>query len=187
MKTLLVLIPLAIIGSVSSQAALPTGVSVNIQPIVGYSFERKSNPERKERVLTYGARVIAGYRILSAEAEYTRGDSDAVYPAQDLRIEELTEKARLGLRSTYDLASLLSFTLRGGAEAGRRNTERTLAGVTTKSESPTTVDPYLGAGLGIHLGNTLSLNAEAVATIKDVNDLTKNEYTTTLGFTISVF
>jgi len=161
-------------------------MTVNLQPIVGYSFERKSNPDRKERVFIYGARVTAGYRILSAEGEYTRGDSDATYTAQDLRIKELSEKARVGIRSTYDLASLLSFTLRGGGEANRTTTERTIAGVTTKSKSPTNLDPYIGAGLGVHLGSVVTLNAEAVATIKDVHDLNKNEYTTTLGFTLSI-
>src|SRR5690606_20393379 len=118
-----------------------------------------------------GARVVAGYRLLSGEIEYTRGQSDANYPLTDLRIEETTERVRAGIRSTYDLGSILSFTGRGGAEIGRRNTESTTAGVTTKSESPTRVDPYVGAGIGIHLGKTLSLNAEALATIKDVKDM----------------
>lgn len=179
------LLPLFFFSS-ASQAAIPTGMTVNLQPIVGYSFEKKSNPDRKERVFIYGARVTAGYRILSAEGEYTRGNSDAEYTAIDLHIKELSEKARVGIRSTYDLASLLSFTLRGGGEANRTTTERTTAGVTTKSQSPTNLDPYLGAGLGIHLGPVISLNAEAVATIKDVHDLKKNEYTTTIGFTLSI-
>ena len=187
MKALLLLLPFTLLMATSGEAAIPTGMSVTIQPIVGYSFERKSNPDRKERVLVYGGRVIAGYRLLSAEAEYTRGDSDAVYSNPSLRIEELSEKARLGIRSTYDLAMILSFTARGGGEASRRTTERTESGVTTKSKSPTVVNPYLGAGLGVHLGSFVSLNAEVVATIPDVNDLSRNEYTTTLGVTLSVF
>jgi len=187
MKVLYVLIPFTLLTATQGQAAIPTGMSVTVQPIVGYSFEKKSNPERRERVFIYGARVIAGYRIVSAEAEYTRGDSDAVYSNPDLRIKELSEKARLGIRSTYDLASILSVTARGGGEASRRTTERTEAGVTTNSKSPTTINPYLGAGLGFHLGSKVSLNAEVVATIPDVTDLRQNEYTTTLGLTISIF
>lgn len=176
---------LTLAAPLAASAAIPDGVTYTIEPIVGYELQRRTDPDRIERSLVYGARVIAGYRLLSAEAEYTRGNSDETYGSPETKIEETTEKVRAGLRSTYDLGSFLSATLRGGAEMGKRNTKRTTSGVTTETKSPSKVDPYLGAGVGIHFGPQFSLTAEAVATVKDTKDLKKNEYTTTLGVKVN--
>lgn len=171
--------------STPALAALPKGVSVTVEPIVGYELQRKSDPERTKLVLVYGARAIAGYKILSGEVEYTRGQSDETFGTPTTQVEETSEKIRAGLRSQKDLGKILSLTLRGGAEAGRRNTKTTVNSVTTESESPTKVDPYLGTGLALNLGTQISLTAEAVATIKDTKDMKKNEYATTFGLRVN--
>jgi hypothetical protein len=159
-------------------------VSYSIEPIVGYEFQKKDNPARTKAVFTYGARVIAGYKILSAEGEYTQGKSDEFFGDTGTRIEEKTEKARLGLRSTYSLGSFLDWFLRGGAEGQRRNTRRTVGGVATENDSPAKVFPYVGTGVSLFLARQLALNASVVATVKDLNDLGQTEYSTSFGLSI---
>lgn len=162
------------------------GITYTIEPIVGYELQRKTNPDRSRLELTYGARVVAGYRILSAEAEYTLGNSDELFPDTGSRVEEKTTKIRLGLRSTYAIGSMLDWTLRGGAEDQKIHTKTTLSGVVTESDSPSRVYPYVGTELGIALGSALSLNAGVLATLKDLDDLKKTEFTTTLGLKIAL-
>lgn len=179
----ILLVFLAILSSTAG-AAEYEGVSYTIEPIVGYAFERKDDPPRAKRVLTYGARVIAGWRILSAELEYTQGDSDELFTSGK-RIEEKTERLRAGLRSTWALGSIVDWFLRGGGEAQKRERTTTISGVSTRTESPSRVYPYVGTGLAVHLGSALSLNASATATIKDTSDLKQNEYSTSLGVSLN--
>jgi hypothetical protein len=172
----------ALVLSVRARAAELEGVSYTVEPIVGYSFERKSDPARSKLVLTYGARVIAGYRILSAEAEYTQGKSEEAFPTTFTTIDEKTERMRVGLRSTFGIGEILDWHLRGGGEAQKRHRTTTVSGVSTESDSPSKVYPYVGTGLELRLGSVVSLNASAVATLKDLHDMKQNEYSTTLGF-----
>jgi hypothetical protein len=81
---------------------------------------------------------------------------------------------------------MLDWFLRGGAEAQRINRTTTISGIATASETPMKLYPYIGTGIGIALGSTLSLNAGVTATVKDLNDLNKTEYTTTLGIKIGL-
>lgn len=168
------------------QAADYQGISYSVEPIVGYELQKKDNPFRTRSELVYGARVVAGYKILSAEGEYTIGNSDEIIAGTNERIEEKTEKIRLGLRSSYSLGSMLDWTLRGGAEAQKIHTKSTISGVVTESDSPSKVYPYIGTDLGINLGSQLSLHAGVVATLKDLNDFKKTEYTTTLGVRVAL-
>jgi hypothetical protein len=161
-------------------------VTYSIEPIIGYELQRKDAPTRTRLELTYGARLVAGYQILSVEAEYTQGKSDEEFPDLSERIEEKTEKIRIGLRSTYALASMLDATLRGGAEDQKIHTRKTLSNVVTESDSPSKVYPYVGVGLSVSLGSNLSLNGNVVATLKDLGDMKKNEYTTTFGVRIAL-
>ena len=187
-RTLLLPALAAVAATVGAQAASPRleGVTYTVEPIVGYELQRKTNPDRSRLELTYGARVVAGYRILSVEGEYTLGNSDEVFPDTGRRIEEKTTKIRLGLRSTYAIGSMLDWTLRGGAEDQKIQTKSTLSGVVTETGSPSKVYPYIGTELGIALGSALSLNAGVLATLKDLNDLKKTEFTTTLGLKIAL-
>lgn len=170
----------------AAHAADVNGITYSIEPIIGYELQRKSDPERSKLVLTYGARVIAGYKILSAEAEYTQGKSDEFFSNTNTRIEEKTEKVRAGLRSTYSLGSVLDWFLRGGAEAQKINRTTTISGVSSSTETPSKVYPYVGTGLSIALGSQVSLNGSITATLKDLNDMKQNEYTTTFGVKIAL-
>ena len=183
----------AALAAILGMTALPSAraasfdakdITYSIEPIIGYELQRKTDPERSKLVLTYGARAIAGYKILSAEAEYTQGNSDERF-SNGNRVEEKSEKIRVGLRSTYSLGSALDWFFRGGAEAQKLARTTTAAGVSSTTHSPTNVYPYLGTGVSIALGTQLSVNASILATLKDLNDFKETEYTTTLGVKIA--
>jgi hypothetical protein len=161
-------------------------ITYTVSPIIGYEMQKKENPTRTKLELTYGVRVVAGYKILSAEGEYTQGKSSEDFFAPVEHIEEKTEKIRVGLRSTYSLGSMLDWTLRGGAEDQKIHTSTTISGTTTESDSPSKVYPYVGTELSIALGSTLSLNGGILATLKDLNDFKKTELTTTFGIKIAL-
>ena len=188
MKIRRVLAAFIVLGTSTTAQASPDlkDVTYSIEPIVGYELQRKSDPERSKLVLTYGARVIAGYKILSAEGEYTQGKSDELFASTGTRIEEKSEKIRAGLRSTYSLGSMLDWFLRGGAEAQKIHRTTTVSGVATESDSPSKVYPYVGTGLSIALGSQFSLNGSITATLKDLNDLKQTEYTTTFGIKVAL-
>lgn len=171
-------------AATTANAADYKGITYSIEPIIGYELQRKEAPTRKKLVLTYGARVIAGYKILSGEGEYTQGRSDEFFSDINTRIEEKTEKFRAGLRSSYTLGTMLDWHLRGGAEAQKTHTKSTLNGAVTETDSPSKVYPYVGTGVAVHLGTHLSLNAGILATLKDLNDFKQTEYSTTLGVSI---
>ena len=179
-SSLLFASPLARAASIDTK-----DITYSIEPIIGYELQRKTDPDRSKLVLTYGARVIAGYKILSAEAEYTQGKSDEMF-SNGNRVEEKSEKIRAGLRSTYSLGSMLDWFLRAGAEAQKIARTTTTSGVSTTTHLPTNVYPYVGTGVSIALGSQLSVNASVLATLKDLNDLKQTEYTTTLGVKIAL-
>lgn len=179
------LIALILVLVPQAQAADLKDVTYSIEPIIGYELQRKSNPTRDKLVLSYGARAVAGYKILSAEGEYTQGKSDEYFSTTSTRIEEKSEKIRLGLRSTYAIASLLDWFFRAGAEAQKRHTTETVGSAVTESDSPYKVYPYVGTGASVTLGSKLSLNVGVLATLKDINDLKQTEYSTTFGLNIN--
>lgn len=172
--------------AVESRAAEQKGVVYAVEPIVGYEFQRKENPDRTKGVLAYGARLTAGYKILSLEAEYTQGQSDERFLETDLSIQEKTQRYRLGLRSTYAIAGMLDVFLRGGAEAQNSHVKTTTSGVLSERDTPSKVYPYLGTGLTFKLAQNLALNASVTATFKDFKDLSQTEFATAFGVRVSI-
>ena len=162
-------------------------VTYSVEPVAGYELQHKSEPAPHAKLaLIYGARVIAGYKIVALEGEYTRGSSDEDFADQSLRLEELTEKLKVGLRTAYDVASILKLSLRGGGEMSQHHTKSTSAGILTESDSPSKLAPYLGGGLACALGSKVSLTAEGTVTFRDLNDLGQSEYQGTFGLRLSL-
>ncbi len=159
-------------------------ITYTIEPIIGYEYQKKTDPIRSKLVLTYGARIIAGYKVISGEGEYTTGQSDEVFPEIFTQIIEKTEKARLGLRTSYAIGSMLDSYLRAGGEAQKKHTIKTIVLTVTETDSPYKVYPYIGTGLTLKLGSHFGLNANVLATLKDINDLTQTEYSTSVGVSI---
>jgi hypothetical protein len=186
MRTVKIFAFVACLFPTFAHAADYRGITYTVEPIVGYTYQRNADPVGTKLALTYGARVVAGYKILSGEAEYTIANTDSEFPTTPERIQIKTEEIRAGLRSTYSLGSFLDWFLRGGAEVQRTHTKDTVAGVLTESDSPSDVYPYVGTGVSIALGSTLDLNADVTATVKDLHDMKQNEYRTTVGIQIAV-
>ncbi|RYZ67682.1 MAG: hypothetical protein EOP09_10625, partial [Proteobacteria bacterium] len=135
-----------------------------IEPVVGYQLQRKSNPERTTKSLSYGGRLVFGPTLLSLETEYNRAKSDENFPDLALKVVDVTERYRVGLRSDLSTGLLSFFRVRGGAEGRKITSDRTLSGTTTRNVSPTYVFPYVGAGLGMSIAPGTRVIAEVTAT-----------------------
>lgn len=162
-------------------------IGFSVEPIIGYDRVQKltPTPHTSDR-LVYGGRLIVGVPLLSIEAEYTHGTDSESFPTEGISTRDTADKGKLGLRSAIKLGKLVSFVARAGAQGSRTVHEETSGGVTTRTEGPIEYDPYAGAGLRVQLGrrSKFSFGADVTAVITDTNDLSKNEYLLTSGFTI---
>jgi hypothetical protein len=172
-------------GTLGARPAAAAGFGLTLEPIIGYERVQKliPDPHYTTRML-YGARMTFGFLILSVEGELTRSNDEEAFTSQDLATKDVTDKLRAGLRSGFRMGSLLQLHIRGGGQASRNHHEETRAGVTSTSEDPLVVKPYLGAGLRAALAPKIYGTAEVVTVIRDLNDLQQNEYQLTAGFSI---
>ena len=163
----------------------PGLLGVDLEPVVGYERAQTliPTPHSKDR-LVYGARASAGFLFLAAEGEYLRGTSTEAFPDMGLSTKDTSDIAKVGLRGRIKFVTLLSLVLRAGGQAKKNRHESTVGGVTTVTDDPVVVHPYAGAGLTFRLGNNFAFTAEIVAVILDKNNLSRNEYQTTAGFTV---
>lgn len=145
---------------------------VSVEPVVGYEREVKLVPTMHtvERFF-YGARLIAGYPLLSAEAEYTRANDTEEFPTQNLTIKDQTDKLKVGVRSTPSIGKILFLSLRAGVQASRNNHQEILNNVSTVTDQPLEYDPYAGAGLRLVLGKKMSLAFDFTGVLRDTADL----------------
>lgn len=159
----------------------------DIEPIVGYERVQKLIPtaHTSDR-LVYGARVTAGFPLLAAEAEYLRGTDTESFPSQNLEVTEVSDKAKLGVRSSLALGKLVRLTARGGAQAKQNERTEVLNGVTTVTKDPLVYNPYAGAGLKVGLGKRFALSGDMVVVFGDFPNMDKNEYQVTLGFSVKL-
>lgn len=173
-------------GVLNAGAAEYKNITYTIEPIVGYTQEKKENPARTKGGLTYGARVIAGWKIISGEAEYTETKTEELLSSPPEEIDDKTQRARLGIRSAYSLGSKLDWYLRGGGELQKTHSVVTALSASTTTDSNWKGYPYVGTGVSVHLGDALSLTGSVTATMKDLNDFNKTEYSFTGGISIHV-
>ena len=187
MKTIYVLVALLSFGFVSARSAhaVASPVTIGVEPIIGYERVQKFVPERhtKDR-LTYGARVTAGIPLVSGEAEYTRGTDTEDFPAQALTTKDMDDKLKVGLRSSMNVSSLLSFQARAGGQAKRNTHEETASGVTTQTVGDITYRPYAGMGLSSKMIPGFELSGGVTVVFNKFPDMSQNEYQSTLGMRI---
>lgn len=160
-------------------------LSLEIEPIVGYEHIQKLVPYRhtKERIV-YGARVLAGIPLISAEAELTRGTDTELFPDRGLATKDTTDKAKLGLRATFRLIGVVYGFGRAGGQASKNRHEETRAGVTTVTEEPIYLKPYVGAGLRARLTHHFRFDADFTVIFHDTHNWKYYEYQTSAGFAI---
>jgi hypothetical protein len=156
-----------------------------LEPVVGYERVEKLVPTAHTRDrLVYGGRLTLGVIWVAVEAEYLTSNDVENFVAEGLSTKDVTERAKAGLRFSMNLARVLAFTLRGGAQASRNRHTETLAGITLTTLEPLTYRPYLGAGLTATLARNLAFRADVTTVFKDFPSLLGAEYQLTAGFVI---
>ncbi len=160
-------------------------IGVGVEPVIGYQRSQKlvPTPHTKDG-LTYGARLTAGVPLISLEAEYLRGNDSEWFPDLDLTVKDESDKAKLGLRSTFPLVGFLSAFVRGGGQASRYKHTEVTGGVSAESTTPIKYYPYLGAGLRARLGRSVSLIGDVTTVFHNFPSMNDNEYQATAGFVV---
>lgn len=160
--------------------------TVEIIPIVGYERIQKlvPTPHTKERIV-YGARLITGLPLISAEVEYTRGTDNEDFPELRLFTKDETDKVKLGLRSVIRLVGIVYAFGRAGGQAKKNKHTETRNGVTTVTEDPIYVHPYIGAGVRARLGRNVRFEADFTFIFPDTKNFSNYEQQTTAGFAIA--
>ena len=163
------------------------GLPIKLEPIVGLERVQKWEPNHHTKTrLIYGARLLVGYSLLSLESEYTQGKDDESFAEQDLRIEEKSQRIKLGLRSSFRFATLLRFYLRAGAQASKSEVTRTESGVSETRDRATRVAPYAGTGFSLSLLRNISASGGITVIFTDYPRSGDKEYQSTLGFSVSI-
>lgn len=159
---------------------------LQVQPIVGLERIQKLSPVVKTKTRTVvGARALFGPPGFSLEAEVTRAsDSETLYE-QDLKEEEESYAAKLGVRSSFNLA-ILRWYLRAGGQARRSEVTRTQAGVTTKFNPAVNLSPYAGTGFSVNLAGNLFANGGVTVIFTGKPKGSDREYQTTFGFGVRI-
>ncbi len=139
--------------------------SITISPLFGveHTQNRYPEPARTSSKTFFGLRVLAGVQLLSMEFEGTQSNGSRTYPSENLKIEDQVQRVMLGVRSTFNLNTILAYFLRAGA---RGTNEKTVITNTATDEKETKTpplywDPYAGTGLHISLAQFLDLNLGA--------------------------
>ena len=157
--------------------------SLNLYPIIGLERVQKiePTPHTKSRLI-YGLGLRYGPPALAAEAEVTRGSDDESFPDRNLMIKETATNVMLGLRSSFQFASLLRWYLRAGGHARKTERERTENGVTSETDPAVYVSPYAGTGLSVNVLNKFTINGGVTVIFTGKPKVSDHEYQTTLGF-----
>lgn len=159
--------------------------SFKLEPVIGYERVQSEVGGRSVRNrLVYGARGTFGYRIISGELEYLRGQDTQVLTS-GTSILERTERARIGARSGYTMGEMLVLSARAGLEARSLFRETTpSSGSKTTVREPLAYAPYAGTDLSFKLAEAMQLSLGAVVVFKDFPDMSKNDYQTTFSLGI---
>lgn len=150
-------------------SALPSfaqsSFTIKFEPLYGveHTLNRYPEPARYSTRTFFGARILAGTTLLSAELEGTQSNDRRDYPSQNLKTEDQVQRAMLGLRTTIPATSWLGTFARAGVRASKEKTIITNTATDTQEtkEPPLQFDPYAGAGIQLALGSALAANAGA--------------------------
>lgn len=189
MKRIYIILTIFILtlSKASAVVSLPMGSgALRITPIVGYERVVKVSPVQKTKTrMVYGVNLTFGPSYLSAEAEVTQSkDSETLYE-DDIKEEEESTAAKLGLRSSFNLG-VLNWYLRAGAQARQSKYTTTTAGVTTVREPAIYVSPYAGTGFNFNLFGNLFANGGITVIFTGRPKGSDREYQTTLGFGVRI-
>lgn len=164
------------------QASEAAENKITLEPLVGMETVLVRYPEPPSYLTraTYGARVLYGTTPLSAELEYTEAQSRKDYTDSDQKVFDKSQRASVGIRSTYGLGDYLGIYGRIGGRASQGKTEITTGSLSEIKDHPLVVNPYAGAGLQLAFSSILAVNA-GVTLIRNSEDKYDSQYT--LGLT----
>ena len=165
------------------------GFQISIEPILAYELTQVNQPSLHTRgMLMYGGRIVAGHKLISAEGEYTLGNTEEVYAGLDQRIQTHKQNARLGARSELMVVPGVDFVMRAGGQASQTKVETT----TISSGSSVTVNPdweihpYAGLGVKAHVFKAITASVEATYLFRSVKDWSQNDVQTALSLKIAL-
>lgn len=170
---------------ISLSASAQGNFTIKFEPLYGveHVLNRYPEPARYSTRTFFGARVLAGTTLLSAELEGTQSNSRRDYPSQNQKTEDQAQRAMAGLRTTIPATEWLGAFARAGVRASKEKTVITNTATDTREtkEPPVQFDPYAGAGIQIALGSALAANAGATWIFIDDG---KPDVQYTLGLTL---
>ncbi len=162
---------------------------LTITPIIGVERvqELLPTPMMRTRIIV-GAAALYRIPLGTAEAEFTHGQNTTYDSTTSTTYKYVGQKLRLGLRGQFHMGAALSSHLRAGAQLKQNILTKIVSGASSTTSTTTKVDPYLGAGLAIHLFQTFSLTADitAVYTPSSTPELSDFEIQPSVGFNISI-
>jgi hypothetical protein len=148
------------------------------EPIYGVetSMVRYPEPSRYVSRATYGVRMLYGLTIFSGELELTQAKSREDYPGTDQKVEDTSDRASLGFRSTFGIGQYFGFYFRAGGRASQGKTKITTAGVEETKDNPLRLDPFAGTGIQLAFAANLGLNA-GVTLVRNGENKYDTQYT----------
>ncbi len=181
------IISLFILFQTSHVLGASSNENLTITPIVGVERVQKFQPtvQMKTRAI-FGVRGVYKLPIASAEGEVTRGQDTSNDVTNSTSYKDVEDKARLGLRGSFEMGQFFSTYLRGGAQ-GRQNVQtKTVGGVSTTKTTISKIQPYVGLGLEIKVMQYFSLSADVTATHTPTNEANLKDYEIqpSLGFSL---
>lgn len=157
---------LALVCAFTSLSAFAeSAFSIRFEPLYGveHTLNRYPEPARYSTRTFFGARVLAGYTLLSLELEGNQSNGRRDYPSQNEKVEDQTQRLLIGLRTTIPTTNWLAIYARAGGRGSKEKTTITDTATLEKTvkEPPVQWDPYAGTGIQLALSNIIAASAGA--------------------------
>jgi hypothetical protein len=159
-------------------------------PIIGVERIQKFHPPTMKSRAIFGARGEYVMPIFSLEAEYTHGQDSStdstVTPVTTY--DDSEDKIKLGLKGNTSFDQFVSVYIRGGAQLKQNKETKTISGQSSSTSSQSKVQPYVGTGIGLHVLNYFSLNADLTAVYAPTNTLGLSDFelAPSIGFSVGI-
>lgn len=169
---------------VSTSSSL-RGFAYRLEPLIGFEQVYRAYPSSHTVSRpVYGLRLGAGSDKLALEGEYLHGEDSENFSLAPQKITNKDDLFKLGVRSSFLISNSFFLIVRAGAEASRNINETTTNTQLVSVENPFKINPYTGVQLGYRIGKGFNISVGSTVVIKEIGDLTKNDYQNTLSIGI---
>lgn len=173
--------------SIAAMARENSENNFTIIPIVGFERVQRLLPTATMSTrFIYGAEALYQIPFTTLEAEYTHSQDNAADLATQSNYKFSDDKIKLGIRESANLGSYVSSYIRGGAQVGQSTTTNSTSSGTTTNTTKSKMNPYVGAGIGLHVMQYFSLNASLTCVYVPTSNpaLSPYEFEPSIGFSI---